>query len=147
MKTDTANNKRTFKTIKWTVLMVVLTGLGLFIYLIVSPTGFYDIREFLNQNSITIRTDNKLDKTKVDVFWTPEMGRTLKVVDNGEELDIIYKEYGPNLFTVIYNHDTVGTFSYFKTNNWHGHRHVIKLTLTDKGDIKCNVGVSGPDAD
>jgi hypothetical protein len=132
---------------KWIVSFIVLALIGLTIYLFIYPSGFYDIRELLNKNSVTIKTDLSLTPDKVNIYWTPEIGPSQKIVDRGQELPLVYKEYGPNKFTVTYDHDTVGEFSYWKMNKWHGHHHIIELTQNSKGNIELSVQVSGPDAD
>ncbi len=114
-------------------------------YYIFHLNGVYEIRDYLNQNSIEINVSNELKIEKVDIIWTGEFRRPEKIVSKGKETGIIYKEYGKNTFVIIYDKDTVGAFRYFKGNNWYGHEHVIQLTKNNK-NIQCNIDIFGPNA-
>ena len=135
-----------FKIIGWIIVSLFLAIVGLGVLFFISPSSFYKIRAKLNLDSIEVRADKNLDVNKVDIYWTPEFGPSRKIVERGQELPLIYKEYGPNRFTVTYDQDTVGEFSYWKMNNWHGHYHLIELTQNSKGKIEFSVQVTGPDA-
>ena len=113
----------------------------------ISLKGFYDLREILNKNSVEIQVSDQLEKNKVDVLWMDEFKNFKKIVRNGKETGVIYKEYGRNKFAVTYEQDTAGIFEYFKLNNWHGHKHIIRLIKNDSSEkIECNVEIFGPDA-
>ena len=110
------------------ILLVILFGVFAIIFFNKNPEMFYDIRAFLNQNEFSIITKNDIEISKVNVFWSSDF-KAGQIIKNGKETDLTYKEYGPNKFTIVYEKDTLGKFIYFKTNNWHGHKHKLSISL------------------
>ena len=107
--------------------------------------NYYDVRDFLNPNSFDFELSKKIDKTKIDVYWNTDFKNSIKIISKGQSTGEIYKKYGKNIFTVTYENDTVGTFQYFKFNNWHGHEHLVKLTENNNSEITFDIKIKGPD--
>lgn len=135
-------NKMLRKLFKWifiTFFSIFLIGLICIIYFSYNPSRFYEMREYFNQNSITIKTDSNLDLNKINIHWISETNDGL-LIKNGQPTNLIFKEYGPNRFTILYERDTIKKFMYFKGNNWHGHEHKFFLSKK-KSSNKINVNV------
>ena len=121
-------------------IITVISGIGLFIYLI-SSYDIYVVREIFNPNSLTIEVGSDLDKNKVDVYWGNSLNSSTKIVENGVELDVIYKEYGGITFIVTYENDSIGSFGTFRTSNWRAYNHVIQLNKLE-GIVTCTGEIS-----
>ncbi len=135
------------KLFKWTFITffsIFLIGLICFIYFSYNPSRFYEMREYLNQNSIVINTDDNLDINKVNIYWVSETNDG-QIIKNGQSTGLIFKEYGPNRFTILYERDTIKKFMYYKSNNWHGHKHLISLSKEKNKKTEVSVEIIGPD--
>ena len=108
-----------------------------------NSSKFYELREYLNKNSISINTNNNLDINKVDVYWYSDF-KNGQIIKNGKATNLVFKEYGPNKFVILYDKDTVKEFIYGKSNSWHGHKHLISLSKKNK-NIEVEIKIVGPD--
>lgn len=80
----------------------------------------------MNPNSIYVTTYN-LDINKVKIKWVNELSLSSIVFENGNQLNMEFKEYGKNNFYVYYDNELVHVFGHFKSNNWHGNKYYVKL--------------------
>ncbi|WP_420551356.1 hypothetical protein [Tenacibaculum aiptasiae] len=122
----------------------VVLSLFTILFLIIYIEFYYEIREFMNPNSLYVTTNN-LDINKVKIKWTSELSPPLIVFEKGNQLDVKFKEYGKNKFYVYYDDELVHAFGHFKSNNWHGNEYYIKL-FPDNGTIYGNSQIIGPDS-
>ncbi len=127
-----------------TILITLLTGIAIIIYFSYNPNDYYELREYLNKNSMIIKTTKNIDIDKVDVYWFSDF-KSGQVIKSGKTTNLVYKEYGSNRFVVLYKKDTVKKFVYGKSNNWHGHKHIISLSKKENKNIKVEVQIIGPD--
>lgn len=135
------------KLSKWIIIAFVsflVVGILCIMYFKYNPNTFYELREHFNKNSIFIYTKNNLDINKVDVYWSSEINSG-HIIKNGKETDLIFKEYGPNEIIVLYDKDTIKKFIYFKSNNWHGNKHLISLSKNENEKIEAEIKIIGPD--
>lgn len=135
-----------YKIMKWIFItfttVILIANIGL-IYFNYNTIKLYELREYMNPNSIEINTSNNLNINRINIYWNSET-KAGQIVKNGKETNLIFKEYGPNSFTVLYEKDTIKQFTYFKTNNWHGHKHIISLSRNNE-NIKTEFKIIGPD--
>lgn len=106
----------------------------------INSDTLYFFRDVLNPNKIIIKANEDINIDQVEVFWESAAYESKKVFSKGKELKVKYKEYGDNNFYVLHKGDTIVKFYYFKTNNWHGHKHFISL---NKDSVV--VKITGPD--
>lgn len=138
--------KRLFRSLTITLIAFFLLGIGSLIYFSYNTNQFYELREYLNQNSIELITNDNLNSSNVTIHWQSEVSNG-EVIKNGQLTDLIYKEYGINRFSILYKKDTIKKFMYFKSNNWHGHKHKIVLSKLNDTEVEANVEIIGPDID
>ncbi len=136
--------RKLFKWIFITFFSIFLIGLISAIYFSYNSNHFYQLREYFNQNSIVINTDDNLDINRVNIYWVSETNDG-QIIKNGRSTGLIFKEYGPNKFTILYERDTIKKFMYYKSNNWHGHKHLISLSKEKNKKIEVSVQIIGPD--
>jgi hypothetical protein len=129
-----------WRTVKLTILSFFLLSIGFLFLIAVAPRKPYVLREFFNPNKIIVNASDEINIKYIDIYWFAEHGKPMKVYSKGRELNVSYKEYGFNHFDILYKGDTLLSFYYFKTNNWHGHRHNITLTRDS-----ITVEIKGPD--
>jgi len=132
--------KKIFWKMKNAILILFLILMVSFVFLLAYPSILYSLRDILNPNKIIVKTSSEINIDNINIIWHTGGQNPINIYSNGKEAKITYKEYGDNYFIVTYNNDTLVTFGYFKTNNWHGHKHTI---LINKDDIK--VSIKGPD--
>lgn len=120
------------------IVLIVLISI---VYLLSNTNGkLHKWRDALNKNKIEITTSKNLNINNVNVFWNSEKGPFGQIVKNGKVTDFVFKEYGINTITLLYNKDTIKIVSYIKTANWQGVKHFIELKKDEQnnvvGDIK-----------
>ena len=135
------------KIIKWItfsfVALIIATTI-IIIYLCYYPEKFYEWRAYFNSNTIVLHTKNGIDKNSVNIYWKSDYNAG-QIIKNGKSTPLLFKEHGVNNFIICYKKDTIKTFSYGKTNNWHGHEHIITLSKNKNEKINTIVEVNGPD--
>ncbi len=136
--------ERLFKWLTITLIIIFSVGIGSLIYCSYNTNRFYELREYLNQNSIELVTNDNLNSNEITIYWQSEVNNG-EVIKNGQLTDLIYKEYGINRFSILYKKDTIKKFMYFKSNNWHGHKHIIVLSKLNDTEVEANVEIVGPD--
>ena len=125
--------------------ITIAFALLIIVSLLICSKFYYKIREFMNPNYLHVSTDKNLDLSKVKIMWMSELLAPSIIFENGNQLDIKFKEYGKNKFHVYYDDKLLHTFSHFKANNWHGNEYYIMIYFHDK-IIRVNTRIIGPDS-
>lgn len=136
-----------YKILKWTIIIfctVFLIGIISIVYFSYNSNKFYELREYLNPNSIKINATNNLDFNKVNIYWNSDFNSG-QIIKNGKNTNLVFKEHGTNRFIVLYEKDTIKEFIYYKRNNWHGHKHSFSLSKGINDSIEVEIEVIGYD--
>lgn len=123
--------------------------LFLFLIFIISkffiPKNIEGIASFLNQNSIEVTTDKKLniELIKIELSISGTDYKNVEIFNKNSKFKIP-KGYGENDWSLSYDGKFFEKFRHFKTNNWHDHNYSFQF-YKDENGIKCNVKIDGPD--
>ncbi len=126
---------------KITVLLLLFSVVSLMIY----SKFHYEIREFMNPNSLYVTTDENLDISKVKIKWDSPLATPTIIFDRGICMYMKFKEYGKNKFYVYYDNELVENFGHFKVNNWHGNEYYVNLFYENE-TICVDSKIIGPDS-
>ena len=109
------------------------------------PKNIDGIAHFVNQNSIEVSTDEKLniELIKIELSISGTDYNNVEIFNKNTEYKIP-KGYGENDWNLSYDGKYFKTFRHFKTNNWHDHNYLFNFYQNENG-IKCDVKIDGPD--
>ena len=129
--------------------IIIFSILFLFLIIIVPkyfiPKNIDGIAHFVNQNSIEVNTDEKLNREliKIELSISGTDYNKVEIFNENSEYKIP-KGYGENDWNLSYDGKYFETFRHFKTNNWHDHNYSFYFYQNEDG-IKCDVKIDGPD--
>jgi len=129
--------------------IILISLLFLFLLFIIPkyfiPKNIEGIAHFVNQNSIEVSTDEKLNREliKIELFISVTDFKNVEIFNKASEYKIP-KGYGKNDWNLSYDGKYFGTFRHFKTNNWHDHNYSFHF-YQNENEIKCDVQIDGPD--
>jgi len=109
------------------------------------PKNIDGIAHFVNQNSIEVSTDEKLniELIKIELSISGTDYNNVEIFNKASEFKIP-KGYGENDWNLSYDGKYFETFRHFKTNNWHDHNYSFHF-YQNENEIKCDVKIDGPD--
>lgn len=102
------------------VLSLTLLVGAIYIY---KKLNYYSLRESLNPNTVLCVNTTDLKTEDFRITWNTYNNNESSIFENGKPTDLIFKEYGKNIFLIYYKGNIISKYIQFKHNNWHGHAY------------------------